>query len=175
MNQNKTKPVKATVETAFNEHPRSLGAMIRATINKAFDLLETRLDGVLAISTYWNFEGNYNGPYQHFRYGPECINNPPHQFSVSFKLFKERIVIELIPLNDRVDFEINDLRELVDMTFLQRAERFDMTTVLVIGTNPTVEAYKLTHAVNTDGTQCFTSELVSPSSWLDIISKEHQQ
>lgn len=166
MNQNRIKSVKATVETAFGEYPRaSLRAMIEETINKAFDLLETRLDGVLAIYTFWNFEDSKNEALQHFRHEPTRLNNQPHQFSVSFKLFKERVEIRLVPLNDRIDFEINELRELVDMVFLQRAEWFDMTTVLIIGANP----YKLTHAINTDGTQCFTSELVSPSSWFDII------
>ncbi|EOC8262277.1 hypothetical protein ACI5L6_003136 [Salmonella enterica subsp. enterica serovar Anatum] len=169
MNQNKIKPVKATVETAFGDYPRSLGAMIKETINKAFDLLETRLDGVLAIYTYWNFENNKNEAFQHFRHGPVCLNDQPHQFSLSFQLFKESIEIRLVPLNDRIDFEINDLRELVDMVFLQRAERFDMTTALVIRTNPAIKDYKLTYTVNTDGTQCFTSELVSPSSWFDIV------
>lgn len=169
MNQNKTKPVKATIETAFNEYPRSLGGMIKGTINKAFDLLETRLDGVLAIYTFWNFEDNKNEALQHFRHGPIPFNDQPHQFSLSFQLFKERIEIQLVPLNDRIDFEINDLQKLVDMTFLQRVELFDVTTVLTIGTNPAVKAYKLTHTVNTDGKRCFTSELVSPSSWLDIF------
>lgn len=135
MNQNKIKPVKATVETAFNEYPRSLGGRIKATINKAFDLLETRLDGVLAIYTFWNFEDSKNEVLQHFRYGPTCLNDQPHQFSVSFKLFKERIEIRLVPIDDCIDFEANELRKLIDTVFLQRAERFDITTVLIIGTD----------------------------------------
>ena len=135
MNQDKIKPVKATVETAFNEYPRSLGGMIKGTINKAFDLLETRLDGVLAIYTFWNFEDSKNEALQHFRYGPTCLNDRPHQFSVSFKLFKERIEIRLVPIDDSIDFEANDLRKLIDTVFLQRAERFDITIVLIIGTD----------------------------------------
>lgn len=170
MKQNNTISVKSIAETTFSEYPRSLGAMIKETINKAFDLLETRLDGVLAIYTFWNFEDNKNEALRYFRHGPVPLNDQPHQFSVSFKFFKGRIEIRLVPLNDRIDFEINDLQKLVDSVFLQRAERFvDTTIVLVVGTNPAVKAYKLTHAVNTDGTQCFTSELVSPSAWLDFI------
>lgn len=134
MNQDKIKPVKATVETAFSDYPRSLRAMIKETINKAFDLLEARLDGVLAIYTFWNFEDSKNEVLQHFRYGPTCLNDRPHQFSVSFKLFKERIEIRLVPIDDSIDFEANELRKLIDTVFLQRAEWFDITTVLIIGT-----------------------------------------
>ena len=127
--------MKATVETAFSDYPRSLGAMIKETINKAFDLLEARLDGVLAIYTFWNFEDSKNEVLQHFRYGPTCLNDRPHQFSVSFKLFKERIEIRLVPIDDSIDFEANELRKLIDTVFLQRAEWFDITTVLIIGTD----------------------------------------
>lgn len=169
MSQNNIVSIKSIAETAFAGYPDSLTSMLEKTINKVFDYLESSLQDASLVHNCWVFENNKNEAYQHFQRGPLCLNAEPHQFSATFKLFKERIEIQLVPLNDRIDFETNDLRKLVDMAFLRRAEWFDMTTVLVVGTNPAVKAYKLTHAVNTDGTQCFTSELVSPSSWLDNI------
>lgn len=169
MNQNKIVSIKSIAETAFAGYPDSLASMLEKTINKVFDYLESSLQDASLVHNCWIFENNKNEAYRHFQRGPLCLNAEPHQFSVTFKLFKERIEIQLVPLNDRIDFETNDLRKLVDMAFLRRAEWLDMTTVLVVGTKPTVKAYKLTHAINTDGARCFTSELVSPSSWLDII------
>lgn len=168
MSQNSIVSIKSIAETAFAGYPDSLASMLEKTINKVFDYLESSLQDASLVHNCWIFEYNKNEAYQHFQRGPLCLNAEPHQFSVTFKLFKERIEIQLVPLNDRIDFETNDLRKLVDMAFLRRAEWFDMTTVLVVGTNPTVKAYKLTHTVNADGTQCFTSELVSPTSWLNF-------
>ncbi|EBX6516149.1 hypothetical protein DST30_22950 [Salmonella enterica subsp. enterica serovar Panama] len=169
MKQNNIISVKSIAEAAFAGYPDSLASLLEQTINKVFDYLESSLQDVSLVHNCWVFEHNKNEANQHFHRGPLCLNAKPHEFSVTFKLFKERIEIRLMPLNDRIDFETNGLQKVADMAFLHRAEWLDMTTVLTIGSKPAVKAYKLTHAVNTDGTQCFTSELVSPSSWLDIF------
>lgn len=169
MSQNSIVSIKSIAETAFTGYPDSLASMLEKTINKVFDYLESSLQDASLVHNCWVFENNKNEAYQHFQRGPLRLNAEPHQFSVTFKLFKERIEIRLVSLNDRIDFEATDLQKVANMAFLQRVELFDMTTVLVIGANPAVKACKLTHAVNTDGKHYFTSELVSPSSWLDIF------
>lgn len=169
MNQNNIVSIKSIAETAFAGYPGSLAPMLEKAINKTFDLLESSLQDASLVHDYWVFENNTNEAYQHFQRGPLWFNTEPHRFSVTFKLFKERIEIQLVSLNDHIDFEATGLQKVADTAFLQRVELFDMTTVLVIGANPTTKACKLTHTVNTDGKHCFTSELVSTATRINFI------
>lgn len=169
MNQNNIVSIKSIAETAFAGYPGSLALMLEKAINKTFDLLESSLQDASLVHDYWVFENNTNETYQHFQRGPLWFNTEPHRFSVTFKLFKERIEIQLVSLNDHIDFEATGLQKVADTAFLQRVELFDMTTVLVIGANLATKACKLTHTVNTDGKHCFTSELVSTAACINFI------
>lgn len=169
MKQNNTISVKSIAEAAFAGYPDSLASLLEQTINKVFDYLESSLQDASLVYNCWVFEHNKNEADQHFHRGPLCLNAKPHEFSVTFQLFKERIEIRLMPLNDRIDFEANGLQKVVNMAFLQRAEWLDMTTVLIIGNHPAAKACKLTHAINADGKHCFTSELVFPSPQFDFV------
>lgn len=169
MSQTSIVSIKSIAETAFAGYPDSLASMLEKTINKVFDYLESSLQDASLVHNCWVFENNKNEAYQHFQRGPLCLNAEPHKFSVTFKLFKERIEIRLVSLNDRIDFEATYLQKVADTAFLQRVELFDMTTVLVIGANPAAKVCKLTHTVNPDGKHCFTSELVSTVARINFI------
>ena len=104
MNQNNIVSIKSIAETAFAGYPGSLAPMLEKAINKTFDLLESSLQDASLVHDYWVFENNTNEAYQHFQRGPLWFNTEPHRFSVTFKLFKERIEIQLVSLNDHIDF-----------------------------------------------------------------------
>ncbi|EHF0907802.1 hypothetical protein MRB76_000071 [Shigella flexneri] len=169
MSQNNIVSIKSIAEAAFAGYPGSLAPMLEKTINKVFDYLESSLQEASLVHDCWVFENTANEAYQHFQRGPLWLNAEPHRFSVTFKLFKERIEIQLVPLNDHIDFEATGLQKVADTAFLQRVELFDMTTVLVIGANPAAKVCKLTHTVNPDGKHCFTSELVSTVARINFI------